>query len=165
MDRRNFLKKLTGIILVLIAFILGWPLASFLISPLDTEDKKRKFVKVPDFASIPQERPTRMIFPYIQKDSFLTQNELLDVWVIKHSPTAATVYSPMCTHLSCQYDWKDAEQQFVCPCHASVFDPNGKVTAGPAPRPLDTLPYKIQNGELFVQWATYKPGISEKLEV
>jgi Rieske Fe-S protein len=104
-----------------------------------------------------------MTFPYIHKNSFLTQNEFLDVWVIKHSPTEATVYSPICTHLSCRYDWKETEEQFVCPCHASVFDPRGEVLAGPAPRSLDTLPCKIKGDELFVKWETYKPGIPAKV--
>ncbi len=40
----------------------------------------------------------------------------------------------------------------------------GKVIGGPAPRPLDTLPYKIENGELYVQWKLYKAGIPQKLE-
>lgn len=164
MDRRDFLKTCFGILAGSMVFILGGPALSFLLSPFYGENKSDKFVKVPDFSSIPEARPVKMIFSYVQKDSFLRQNELLDVWVIKHSPVAATVYSPMCTHLSCRYDWKDAESQFVCPCHASVFDQNGKVTAGPAPRPLDTLPCKIENGDLFVQWKTYKPGISKKIE-
>ena len=147
-----------------IALALGGPFISFLLSPFYLSDKKQKFVKVPGFNALPPEQPTKMVFPYIQKDSFLTQNQTLDVWVVKHSPMAATVYSPMCTHLGCQYDWKGDQQQFVCPCHASIFDPSGKVTAGPAPRPLDMLPYKIENGELFVQWEVYKPGTSKKIE-
>ncbi len=97
MNRRDFMKRCFGILAGSIVLILGGPFLSFLLSPFYQEDKKQKFVKVPDFASIPQECPTKMIFPYIHKDSFLTQNELLDVWVIKHSAMAATVYSPMCS--------------------------------------------------------------------
>jgi menaquinol-cytochrome c reductase iron-sulfur subunit len=164
MDRREFLKRLFGALVASMALISGWPFLSFLTSPFYSEDKKEKFVKVPDFASIPQGRPVKMTFPYVHKDAFLTQNEFLDVWVIKRSSSKATVYSPMCTHLSCRYDWKEGEEQFACPCHASVFDPKGNVLAGPAPRPLDTLPHKIEAGELFVRWETYKPGIPTKIE-
>ena len=163
MDRRDFLKRIFGIMIGFIVLILSGPFFSFLVSPFYSEEKKKKFVKVPDFASIPEDTPTRMTFPYVHKDAFLTQNEFLDVWVIKHSAGEATVYSPLCTHLSCRYDWKKSEEQFACPCHASVFDQGGKVLAGPAPRSLDTLAHKIEQGELFIQWETFKPGIPRKI--
>ena len=35
--------------------------------------------------------------------------------------------------------------------------------AGPAPRPLDTLPEKVENGELWVEWERFKLGIHEKV--
>ncbi len=44
--------------------------------------------------------------------------------------------SAICTHLGCVVAQDD--QGFHCPCHGSVFDPDGNVTAGPAPR---TLPW------------------------
>lgn len=40
----------------------------------------------------------------------------------------------VCTHLGCIV--KDSELGFECPCHGSKFDHEGKVTGGPAPRPL-----------------------------
>jgi menaquinol-cytochrome c reductase iron-sulfur subunit len=46
-----------------------------------------------------------------------------------------------------------------------VFDINGKVLGGPAPRPLDTLPYKIENGRVFVQWEQFKVGTTEKIRI
>jgi cytochrome b6-f complex iron-sulfur subunit len=50
-----------------------------------------------------------------------------------------------CTHLGCTVPWIDAEQRFVCPCHASSFDISGDVLSPPAPRPLDTFPVRIEN--------------------
>ena len=51
-----------------------------------------------------------------------------------------------CTHLGCTVPWIGAEERFVCPCHASVFDISGKVLSPPAPRPLDTFAVRIENG-------------------
>ncbi|GAB4272189.1 MAG: hypothetical protein Kow0092_27200 [Deferrisomatales bacterium] len=42
--------------------------------------------------------------------------------------------SSVCTHLGCIVH-RDA-RGFTCPCHGSVFDPNGLVVGGPAPTPL-----------------------------
>jgi len=39
------------------------------------------------------------------------------------------------------------------------------VLGGPAPRPLDTLPTKIQSEELNVEWKQFKAGIPEKVHV
>jgi cytochrome b6-f complex iron-sulfur subunit len=50
-----------------------------------------------------------------------------------------------CTHLGCTVPWIDAENRFVCPCHASSFDITGDVLSPPAPRPLDTFPVRIEN--------------------
>jgi menaquinol-cytochrome c reductase iron-sulfur subunit len=42
--------------------------------------------------------------------------------------------SSVCTHLGCNV--KRAAGGFDCPCHGSKYDQNGRVIAGPAPRPL-----------------------------
>jgi len=51
-----------------------------------------------------------------------------------------------CTHLGCTVPWSAREGRFVCPCHASTFDITGRVLGPPAPRPLDLLPVRIENG-------------------
>jgi cytochrome b6-f complex iron-sulfur subunit len=56
-----------------------------------------------------------------------------------------------CTHLGCTVPWSRAEQRFVCPCHASTFDIAGRVLGAPAPRPLDLLPVRIENGVVKVE--------------
>ncbi|MBM3127349.1 MAG: Rieske 2Fe-2S domain-containing protein [Chloroflexi bacterium] len=60
-----------------------------------------------------------------------------------------------CTHLGCAVPWDQTKKQFICPCHASVFDQNGAVLNAPAPRPLDLFQVNIVNGE--VQVDTGKP--------
>jgi hypothetical protein len=39
------------------------------------------------------------------------------------------------------------------------------VLGGPAPRRLDTLPVKIENGELYVEWKQFKSGTPDKIPV
>lgn len=55
-----------------------------------------------------------------------------------------------CTHLGCTVPWDDEEGNFHCPCHSSVFDPQGEVVSGPAPRPLDLFPVEIVEGKIVV---------------
>ena len=42
----------------------------------------------------------------------------------------------VCTHLGCVVPWNKAENKFICPCHGSQYDTNGKVVRGPAPLSL-----------------------------
>ncbi len=62
-------------------------------------------------------------------------------------------YSAICTHQQCPVtDWLRSVQVLQCPCHQSRYDPRqgAKVLGGPAPRPLPTLPLRLNNGVLDV---------------
>jgi len=56
-----------------------------------------------------------------------------------------------CTHLGCAVPWVSSQKRFVCPCHASAFDIRGDVLSPPAPRALDLLPVRIENGIVKVE--------------
>ncbi len=52
-------------------------------------------------------------------------------------------FSGICTHAACAVsEWNAELRHFVCPCHASEYDPvkKARVVGGPAPRALPTLP-------------------------
>ncbi|MGE0682324.1 MAG: ubiquinol-cytochrome c reductase iron-sulfur subunit [Candidatus Binatia bacterium] len=62
-------------------------------------------------------------------------------------------YSAICPHTGCDVaGWQADTKHFVCPCHASTFDPQdrAKVVSGPAPRSLAVLPLRITDGKLTV---------------
>jgi Rieske Fe-S protein len=72
------------------------------------------------------------------------------------------MFSSLCPHLNCKYDWDDGLKGFLCPCHGSQFDRYGKHIKdqaghfiGPAPRGLDPLPFKEQSGNAQVEWIKF----------
>lgn len=70
-----------------------------------------------------------------------------------HAAQGVVGYSAVCTHLCCTVsDWDSKNGWMLCPCHHSQFNPreDGKVMAGPAPRPLPLLPLAMTNGQLTV---------------
>jgi len=164
-QKRDFIKGVTAAVLGFLSLALTWPLVSFLI-PSSNEGTGEKFVKVPNFPKLAVGKPTKMTtVDDVDVQAFITTKVVYDVFVIKHAPDKATVYSTLCPHLNCRYNFDSAKDQFACPCHGSIFNEDGKCTGGPAPRPLDTLPYKIEGGELYVQWKLFKAGIAEKVEM
>ncbi|PSC75469.1 Rieske iron-sulfur subunit of the cytochrome b6f chloroplast precursor [Micractinium conductrix] len=42
----------------------------------------------------------------------------------------------VCTHLGCVVPWNNAENKFMCPCHGSQYNAEGKKIRGPAPLSL-----------------------------
>lgn len=144
--------------------MLGIPLIGNIIGTA-FQRKKSNWIKLTDLSSLPPEQPVKLTFASPMVSAFIHETVLRDVWAISYSPSKIIVYSPICPHLGCEYYWNPQSGQFDCPCHGSVFTKDGKVLAGPSPRSLDTLPAKVENGVLFIEWEAFKIGIPEKIRV
>ncbi|PMB39969.1 cytochrome B6 [Fischerella thermalis CCMEE 5205] len=59
--------------------------------------------------------------------------------------------NPTCTHKGCVVGWNQDQSSFVCPCHGSKFASDGKVTNGPAEKPLSTYTAKVEGKEVLVK--------------
>ena len=64
------------------------------------------------------------------------------------------VLSAICPHEGCEVAWEQARNRFSCPCHESYFAADGSRISGPAPRGLDPLPVRVQDGKLQVQYVS-----------
>ncbi len=72
-----------------------------------------------------------------------------NVWIFRDESGFYAI-SAVCTHLGCIVD-RDENQQFICPCHGTFFDAEGKLLSGPAPAPLPWLEIGLDpSGDLFV---------------
>lgn len=162
--RRQFLKWITAALALAAAVVLAVPIVGTIVGPI-FRTRKITWSKVGDIGSLPLNEPVSLKFPSKVEDAYIRETVTLDVWVIKYSASALTVFSPICPHLGCHYNWNPQAREFMCPCHGSVYSITGKVLGGPAPRPLDTLPSRIEGGELYVQWEMFKVGIPEKVPV
>ena len=70
--------------------------------------------------------------------------------VVVHTDKGFTAYSAICTHLGCIVHWNAGKREFECPCHAAVFDVEGKVVSGPPPSPLPPYGASVVQGEVIV---------------
>ncbi|MFB3885696.1 MAG: cytochrome b N-terminal domain-containing protein [Thermodesulfobacteriota bacterium] len=161
--RRRFLKQMIGILSALVSLALALPLIGTMIGS-SFRTKKLQWAEVGNITSLVPDQPVNLKFSYKTEDAYLRETVTRSVWIIKHS-SGTMVFSPICPHLGCHYDWHPEQKEFICPCHGSVFSVDGKMLGGPSPRTLDTLPFKVENGVLYVQWEEFKVGIPEKVLV
>ena len=163
-SRRRFLKVMTAGLGTLAGIVLGIPYIGVLVGKSSTL-RKMAMARVIEVSYLTFGQPVRENFLWQNEDAYIHETVVQSVWVIEHSSSEATIFSPICPHAGCYYNWDPEAHQFHCPCHGSIFSMNGRVLGGPAPRPLDTLPYEIKDGVLFVRWERYKSGIPDKIQI
>ncbi|KAK4750642.1 hypothetical protein SAY87_004124 [Trapa incisa] len=74
--------------------------------------------------------------------------------VVENDRTLATYgINAVCTHLGCVVPWNAAEKKFICPCHGSQYNNQGRVVRGPAPLSLALAHADVDDGKVvFVPW-------------
>jgi Rieske Fe-S protein len=80
-----------------------------------------------------------------------TQRVPLDIYIKDRYPDEPIALLSTCSHLGCSVKWKGESGSFDCPCHGGRYDEEGRVIAGPPPRPLTRLEVKIENDDCFVR--------------
>jgi len=163
-SRRRFFKWVTRAAAGFIGLSLAIPLVGYVVSPaLKRRDKA--WVEVGGVDELSAGEPKPLDYMATIRDGYIETTMHKSVWAVKEMDGRVTVFSPMCTHLGCGYSWDNGEKKFKCPCHGSAFDLSGEVVGGPAPRPLDRLPSKVENGRLLVIYKEYKSGVREQAEL
>lgn len=74
-------------------------------------------------------------------------------WLRRHGREEFIAYSLNCTHLGCPIRWVEKADLFLCPCHGGVYYDDGRVAAGPPPKPLSRYPVRVRNQRVEVKTA------------
>ena len=134
-ERRTFLGVLLGGFSVVLGAAIGWPMFRFLAPQEGSGDAQQ--VKIPrDQVAV----GTAHFFNYQGQPAVLLQPEAGEFIAL----------SAVCTHLGCIVKWVNDEGEFLCPCHGGRYSPDGKVTVGPPPKPLETYPVTLQGDTILV---------------
>lgn len=133
-SRRTFLSLILGGLGAVLAALAGYPLWRFLL-PHSTDDAN---------ASVTVKREDLLY----EEATFITYKGRPAV-VLQTAPGEFVALSAVCTHLGCIVKWLPEANEFLCPCHGGRFSPQGEVLAGPPPKPLESLPVKLE-GDLLI---------------
>ena len=148
-SRRNFFVGAIYSMGAAIAAGLGVPALIYLLFPPKAR-RNDVWVQVGDITRLVPNMPVEMAFRKNRVDGWKVTSEKSTAWVVKGSDNKVVAFGPQCTHLGCAYRWEEAKGAFLCPCHTSLFAPDGKVLSGPAPRPLDRYDIRIEGSKLSI---------------
>jgi menaquinol-cytochrome c reductase iron-sulfur subunit len=136
--------------------ILGIPIIGFVLSPL---------IKPPpsvwrDVGAVDKFKigtTVAVVYDYDQGpvQAWSGSTQKTKAWLRRNDagrgPSSFTAFAAYCTHLGCPVLWLQDPKIFLCPCHGSVFNGDGTVAGGPAPRALFTYPLRIRHGRVQIQ--------------
>lgn len=163
-SRRRFFQWVTRAVMGVIGMGLAVPLVGYVVSPA-LKRRTPTWVDIGSVDEIPSGEPAQRDYVATIRDGYVETKTHKAVWAVKQPDGQVVAFSPMCTHLGCGYAWDAGEKKFKCPCHGSVFDVSGQVLGGPAPRPLDRLPLRVENGRVLVTYKEFKSGVREQVEL
>jgi len=71
------------------------------------------------------------------------------LWIVSDQDSLFALEA-RCTHLGCTPRWEPANGVFNCPCHGSLFTPQGVPLNGPAVEPLHRFAIWVEGERVFV---------------
>ena len=172
--RRRLLRWASGIGASGLALLVGIPsLAAFLAPGLRPSVRKAWTKVADDVSTLDVGTPIKLDFIEDTDDAWVPSRSLRTVWLYTEDGEQFTAYSGVCPHLGCAVrfeteptEYHAGKDVFHCPCHHGIFDlRSGAVLGGPPPRPLDRLPVKVENGEVYVVYRSFRSGVAERIEV
>lgn len=72
------------------------------------------------------------------------------VWVRRDSLGVMALVAT-CTHLGCEVNYHPEKKEWLCPCHGSIYDVEGRPISGPAPKALPRVAVELKpDGTLMI---------------
>ena len=143
--------------------LLAVPLFRFATFPLRKTESETEWSDVGlaiDFASLTA--PVAKTITLQRRDAWETTSSQTAVYVLPAKNGVLRILSPVCPHLGCSVQWQDAQNKFICPCHAGSFGADGERIGGPPPRSMDSLESKVEDGTLKVRYQYFRQLVSNK---
>jgi len=159
-SRRSFLGLMIGLMGMTIAGVLSVLFAGFSLLPAFKKfSVERDWTDVIAVDEIPDGEPVKRAVVISQDGGWGRFNSQQLVWIMKNG-SSLVVYSAICPHLGCTINAADGG--FICPCHGSAWDRDGRKLGGPTPRGMDTLEYRVKEGRLQVRYRFFRQGVPDK---
>lgn len=170
LERRDFFKKTLALVLGGVSMI--FPAAAGLVvflDPLRRKTADRGLIRVASLEALPADGAPRKFS--VVADRSDAWNRFPDVpigavYLRRTGENAVQAFNVVCPHAGCFVDYLRDRGHYLCPCHNSTFDREGRIQAksSPASRGLDSLEVEIRdNTEIWVRFQNFRAGTAEKI--
>jgi len=140
-ERRRALVLLINSLLATIAGGMGGLLGVFALRPAAATARER-WVHAASLLELKSHTPIARVLSVPRADGWYRERVRQTVFLVRDGD-AVKALSATCTHLGCQVRWDADAKRFLCPCHGGEYDAQGRVVAGPPPRPLDPIEVRV----------------------
>jgi menaquinol-cytochrome c reductase iron-sulfur subunit len=148
-ERRAFLARLSIVLASVSALIVAIPVVGFILGPL-FEKLPRVWRRVGALDDFKVGETVKVDFVDPSPLAWAGVTAETAAWLRRTDQNTFIAFSLHCTHLGCPVRWIDTADLFLCPCHGGVFYADGRVAAGPPPRPLPRLPVRVRGGQVEI---------------
>lgn len=160
MNRRRFLKGLSGSLAAACAAVLAFPGVRYVLATVRRQQPRGAMPqRVFRLSDLPVGRPVSVAITGTRRDAWTTYPDepLGHVWLIRRDDDSVPpeecrvdALSSVCPHLRCRTQLDPSQKSFICPCHRGAFDLDGKPVhkqrlghENPAPGPLESYAVKV----------------------
>jgi menaquinol-cytochrome c reductase iron-sulfur subunit len=163
-SRRSFFGALLGVGGVAMSALLSVPVLRYVLYPLYSNSTLSKWSKIGLVDSLPAagSPPVKKEITFRKLDGWRETVTTESVYVERKADGTIRVLSAICPHLGCTVQWRASKGDFLCPCHGSVFNQDGKHVSGPARRGMDPLPTKQDQGDLLVHFEFFREDVPNR---
>jgi menaquinol-cytochrome c reductase iron-sulfur subunit len=172
MIRRDFYRFATMGLGTLIGLVLAVPGVAYIVSPLRRKStEKESFETLTRLSQLTVGVPRSFAVIEDRRDAWVRypREPVGSVWLIRQPDGAVSpviAFTSECPHLGCAVNLSADLKGFLCPCHTSAFDLDGKPKNNVPPRPMDRLDVEIAAGddpEVRVKFQRFRTQSEERI--
>lgn len=171
MTRRDFYRFATVGLGALMGLVLSVPGVAYIVSPLRGKKRDESFETLARMSQLTVGVPRSFAVIEDRRDAWVRypREPVGSVWLIRQAvgttPPVIALTSE-CPHLGCAVNLAADGKSFLCPCHTSAFDFDGKPKNDVPPRPMDRLEVEVTAGddpEVRVKFQRFRTQSKEKI--
>lgn len=174
MDRRAFLKLATFLIDAVIAALVAIPGLGFLLGSSRRSGRGSAYLRVAPLSALDPGARLRATVVADRWDAFVhyPPGPVGSVWLLRGDddgePPTVRCLQTICPHLGCGIDYQADRDGFICPCHRSLFDSEGRRRNDVSPRDMDELVCRVSEPDsdgrrwIEVRYEEFRTGSVDK---
>jgi Rieske Fe-S protein len=160
-DRRRFFLHVLPVMSIFIGIGTALMGAAFrFLRPLINDTQASDWMNVASISELTGTAPIARRIITTKQMGWATVVEEQTVYVLPQANHQ--VLSSVCPHEGCMVVWRAATNDFLCPCHDSLFASNGALLQGPAQRGLDPFESRVRDGVLQIKYQSFMNDTEER---